>query len=131
MSVRTNETAVKSVLSTDLSGGSINQFIEDASLWIDEELTNEGHSASRLELIERYLTCTLIRLRDLGLKSAKFDDIAEQYQVDPQITDYLLRAAAFDNSGKIRRWFLAPTDTRPGQFRVGQSYVDEAEEASA
>lgn len=131
MGLRTDEQSVKAILSTDLSTDDINQFIADASGWVDEELVNEGLSAKRLELIERYLTCSFIRLKDLGLKSAKFDDIAEQYQVDPQVTDYLLRAASFDNSGIVRRWFLAPKDIRVARFRKGQSFVDEADEATA
>jgi len=130
MAIRTNEAVVKEVLDTSLSTVQINQFIEDASLWIDEELVNKGLSGKRLELIERYLTCVLIRLRDLGLKSAKFDDINEQYQVDPDVTDYLLRCAAFDATGTVRRAFLASKDVRVARFRIGQSFVDEADEAT-
>ena len=128
MAVRTTETKVKLVLSTSLSTDQVNAFIADASLWVDEELGSEGLGTSRLELIERYLACALIRLRDLGLKSAKFDDIAEQYQVDPTVTDYLLRAAAFDSSGLVRRFFMAPKDQGVAGFRTGKSFMDEAEE---
>ncbi|KKL08630.1 hypothetical protein LCGC14_2573930 [marine sediment metagenome] len=128
MAVRTTETKVKLVLSTSLSTAQIEAFITDASLWVDEELVGEGLGTSRLELIERYLACALIRLRDLGLKSAKFDDIAEQYQVDPEVTDYLLRAASFDPTNLVRRFFMAPKDTRVTLFRTGKSFMDEAEE---
>lgn len=128
---RTSEADIKLVLSTSLSSPQINAFLDDASIWVDEELVGKVPilSATRLEVIEKYLACALIRLRDLGLKSAKFDDLSEQYQVDPDITDYLLRAAAFDSTGAIRRYFLAPKDVRFSQFRVGQSFVDEAAEA--
>ena len=125
MTVRTNETAIKAVISTSLTEPQIEAFLTDASLWVDEELASKGLSEDRLELIERYLACALIRLRDLGLKSAKFDDITDQYQVDPEVTDYLLRAAAFDSTGTIRRFFLAPTTTRSVQYRVGTSFADE------
>lgn len=122
---RTNETAVKAILDTSLTGPQLDVFIADASLWVDEELASSSLGSSRLELIERYLACALIRLRDLGLKSAKFDDISEQYQVDPTVTDYLLRAAAFDSTGTIRRVFMAPKDTRVAQYRVGTRFVDD------
>ncbi len=126
MAVRTTRVAIKEVLSTSLEDTQIDRFISDASFWVDEELADEGLSDGRLEIIERYLACALIRLRDLGLKSAKYDDIAEQYQVDPTVTDYLLRAASFDNTGLVRRFFMAPRDTRVARGRVGQSFVDEA-----
>lgn len=125
MAVRTTETAVKAVISTQLTEPQINAFVVDASFWVDEELASQGLSAGRLEMIERYLACALIRLRDLGLKSAKYDDISEQYQVDPQVTDYLLRAAAFDPTGTVRRHFMAPADTRVAKYRVGTRFVDD------
>ncbi len=128
MAVRTTRVAIKDVLSTSLEDTQIDRFISDASFWVDEEIADEGLSSGRLEIIERYLACALIRLRDLGLKSAKYDDIAEQYQVDPTVTDYLLRAASFDNTGLVRRFFMAPRDTRVARARVGQSFVDEAGE---
>ncbi|KKN44574.1 hypothetical protein LCGC14_0691780 [marine sediment metagenome] len=122
---RTSETAVKAVISTSLTTTQVEQFIGDASLWVDEELTSSGLSAGRLELIERYLTCALIRLRDLGLTQAKFDDITEHYQVDKEVTDYLLRAAAMDPTGTVRRYFMAPADVRPVQYRVATRFVDD------
>lgn len=128
MAVRTNETAVKLVIQTSLTSPQIVAFIADASLWVDEELLGEGLGTNRLELIERYLACALIRLRDLGLKSAKFDDMSEQYQVDPEVTDYLSRAASFDPSGLVRRFFMVSKDTRVARFRVGKSFMDEADE---
>ncbi len=125
MAPRTTEVDVKAIISTSLTTIQINTFIADAALWIDEELLDEGYSTPRLELIERYLACALIRLRDLGLKTAKFDDMAERYQVDDEMTEYLTRAAAFDSSGTIRRYFLAPADLRQAQYRVGARYVDD------
>jgi len=92
---------------------------------VDEELGGSTLGASRLELIERYLTCALIRLRDLGLHQAKFDDITEHYQVDKEVTGYLQHAAAFDSTGAVRRAFMAPKNARPAQFRVGARFVDD------
>ena len=125
MTLRTSEAAVKAILSTSLTATQVNAFIADASLWVDEELASSGLSASRLELIERYLACSLIRIRDLGLSQAKMDDITEHYQVDPEVSDYLLRAASFDSTGIIRKYFMAPKDTRTASARLGTRYVDE------
>jgi hypothetical protein len=123
--VRTNESAIRDVISTSLDSEQINAFAADASLWVTEELGGAGLSNDRLELIERYLACALIRLRDLGLQSATFDDVAEQYQVDPVVTDYLLRAAAFDPTGRVRDAFVETRERGPMRVRVGTGFVDE------
>lgn len=128
MAIRTNADAVQLVLSTSLTEGQITQFIADASLWVDEELvglTDFVFSTDRLELIERYLACALIRIRDLGLRSASFEDVREQYQVDDKVTEYLTRAAAFDPTGKIRSTFLAPTHTRSVRTWRGSTFKEE------
>lgn len=129
MSKRTNETRIKEILSTSLTSKQIDQFISDVSLWVDENLVGEGISSAMLEVIERYLSCAFIRCRDLGLKSAKFDDIAEQYQVDPDVSDYLLKAAALDPTGKVRQTFLVTKDTKVVSFRTGTTFVDEVDSA--
>jgi hypothetical protein len=121
---RTDNEAVTQTISTSLTETQIDTFITDANIWVTEELGSSGLGADRLE------ACALIRLRDLGLKSAKFDDISEQYQVDPEMTDYMKHAAAFDSTGTVRRYFMAPKDVRFAQWRVGQSYQDEADEVS-
>jgi hypothetical protein len=125
MALRTNEVAIKQLIQTSLTTPQINRCLTIASSWVDEELVNEGMSTDRLEIIEQYLTCALIRNRDLGLKSAKFDDIAEQYQVDPTVSGYLLTAASYDSSGKVRQHWLAGKDTRSAKYRVGTRYVDD------
>ena len=132
MAIRTSEPDVKSTISTSLTAPQVHVFISDASLWVDEVLVGATPvlSAQRLEIIERYLACALIRMRDLGLKTYKMDDITEQYQVDPEVSDYLLRAAGFDSTGNIRRYFMAPKDVRPVHWRTGQSFTEEAEEVS-
>lgn len=124
---RTSENAVKSVLDTSLTTDQIAQFIADASLWVTEELSAAGLSEDRLELIERYLACALIRMRDLGLSSADMSGVRESYQVDPNVTEYLLRAATFDSTGAVRRQFLSPKDRPSAGWLVGKGFRDEAE----
>lgn len=128
MATRAKETSVREIIDTSLSGPQIMAFLADASLWVTEELGDDGLSSERMELIERYLACALIRVRDLGLKMAELKDVKEQYQVDPDVTDYLLRAAAFDPTGKLRRTFLTSVDsassTYPVRVRVGTQFTD-------
>jgi hypothetical protein len=53
--------------------------------------------------------------------------------VDPEVTDYLLRAASFDPTGKVRANFLAPKPvalpspiTYPLVAEVGEGFDDDA-----
>ena len=128
--MRTTVTAVREILQTSLTDTQITAFIKDADVWIGEELATASISDARLEVIERYLACALARLSDLGLSRVTIGDVSESYQVDPQVTDYLLRAAAFDPTGLIRQTFLAPKPlAQPGAasivYRIGQSFTDE------
>ena len=125
---RTDESAVRNVMSTSLTTGQVGAFISDASLWVTEELSEQGLSDERLELIERYLACALIRLRDLGIKSAQLENVKEEYQVDKDVTDYLMRAASFDPTGKVRQAFLTPADGgKPVVFGIGTTFATEPE----
>lgn len=131
MATRTTETAVREIIKTALTAPQVKAFIADANLWVTEELGSEGLTDGRLEIIERYLACALIRVRDLGLKSASLDDVKEDYQVDKDVTDYLLRAASFDPTGKVRSHFLPEQKTsgaKPVVFRIGTTFADEPAE---
>ncbi len=121
----TTETAIRKVLSTSLTSEQVEAFIEDAALWVSEELADAEFTDQRLEIIERYLACALIRMRDLGLKSATFKEISETYQVDLYVTEYLTRAASFDTTGKLRRHFIDADNTYAVQFRVGAGFRDD------
>lgn len=128
MATRTDESAVRNILQTSLSSPQVRQFIADANLWVTEELADAGLTVARLELIERYLAAALVRTRDLGLSSAGMTDVRESYQVDPTVTDYLLRAAAFDTSGKVRRMFLAPKDRPSASGGFAKGFKEEYDE---
>lgn len=131
MSDLTTEVDVRNIIKTDLDSSQIGAFIADASLWVSEELSAIGYSTGRLELIARYLTCALIRIRDLGLKNTTIKETSESYQVDPQVTDYLLRAAAFDTTGKVRAFFIESNAERgkPVLFGIGTTFKTEAAQA--
>lgn len=133
MPTRTTETAIREIIATNLTGPQVMAFAADASLWVSEELIGLGFSDQRLEVIERYLTCALVRIRDLGLKTSTINDVSETYQADSDVTDYLLRAASFDSTGKVRQHFLAPKPVSlrvgpllPIKFRVGDSFADQS-----
>ena len=119
----TTESAVRQIIKTKLASAEVQQFIDDAALWVSEEINPAEVSAGRLEIIERYLACALIRTRELGIKSATFKEISETYQTDLYVTDYLKRAASFDPTGKVRMHFLENGDgTRRTRFRVGSGF---------
>lgn len=128
---RTTESSVRAIISTSLTSAQVLAFIADANVWVTEEIvTVGGVSDARLEIIERYLSCALIRLRDLGLSSATMDDVSEKYQVDPEVTDYLLRAASMDPTGKVRAHFVdGKAGTKRPRFRRGTTFVEESDNA--
>jgi hypothetical protein len=134
---RTTVTAVQEILQTALSPTQVQAFIEDASLWVTEMLAPQTPTptASRLEIIERYLTCAIIRLRELMgsvLRSTTIGDVTEDYEIPGEVRDYLTTAAGFDASGLVRKHFLAPRPvaapvipTYGLQTRFGNLFKDE------
>lgn len=134
---RAKASAVEKIIDTSLNAEQIQVFIADASLWVTEELASLASPPSddRLEVIERWLAAALIRVRDLGLQTASIKDVKEQYQVDPEVTDYLLRAASFDPTGTVRDHFLAAKPVAAAEsapispvMEVGTGFADEAAE---
>lgn len=120
---RTNEAAVGLAIHTSLTSPQVDAFIDDANVWVTAYLGAEGLAEAILERIERYLACALIRTRELGIKSGSFEGVQESYQVDPEVTDYLKRAAGFDPTGNVREHFLAPANRTQFEFRTGTGYV--------
>lgn len=134
---RTTVTAVQEILTTSLPVNQITAFIEDASLWVTEMLATEvpAPSAARLEIIERYLSCAIIKLRELtggGLTGTTIGDVSETYSVPAAVRDYLDTAAGFDASGTVRKHFLAPRPVAApvpliysAKFGFGKTFADE------
>src|SRR6266571_4953281 len=120
---RTTVTALQETLNTALPTNQLKAFIEDASLWVTEQLSTltPTPSAARLEIIERYLACAMVKLREATgstLKSVTIGDVSESYEV-PAVREYIDAAAAFDASGTVRKHFLAP---RPVAAPVPPTY---------
>jgi len=119
---RTDETSVSTVLDTSLTTDQIEAFIDDASLWVDQHLVGEGLTNDELTAIEKYLACHFITMRDPRLKSAQLGDVAEVYQRDLYVTEYLKAAAALDQTGKVREYFMAPKNTRRFITKAGTGF---------
>ena len=133
MPPRTTVTAVKQVMQTNLTQDQVEAFILDANVWVSEEIatsTDPIVGELRLEVIERWLACALVRARDVGLKSATLKDISESYQVSDSVTDYLLRAAGMDPTGKVQRQFIERAEAGSAGFkpvvRIGKGFRDDA-----
>jgi len=110
---RTTDTAVREILNTALPTNQLKAFIEDVSLWVTEQLAIlvPAPSAARLEVIERYLSCAMVKLREVtgsALTSQTIGDVTEAFALPASVRDYLDTAAGFDASGTVRRHFLAP-----------------------
>lgn len=135
---RTSPTAVRTILTTALTDPQVNAFIGDAEQWITENLASlsPAPSASILEIIERYLTCAIIKLREVtgaSLTSRTIGDATDQYATPASVRDYLDAAAGFDTSGTVRKHFLAPrpvaapTPLLYGAIaRVGKGFSDDS-----
>ena len=135
--MRTTVAAVKEILNTNLSTPQLTAFITDVNLWVTEQLATLSPPASneRLEVIERYLACAMIRLREVtgsALTAATIGDVSESYALPASVRDYLDTAAGFDATGTVRRHFLAPRPvaapvlpTLPHSARFGPGFQDE------
>lgn len=120
---RTNEAAVSLAIDTTLTTAQIDAFIADASAWVDAYLTDAGLTSAVLTLIEKYLACHFVTLRDPRLKAGKADDLSEDYQRDANVTEYLKAAAALDPTGEVESQFIAAKGRAKGVFRVGAGYA--------
>jgi hypothetical protein len=122
---RTTEQDVKNILDTALTTAQITAFIEDANLWVTEELGDEGLSDSRLEMIERWLACALIRAREVAMKDTTVGDVTETYQRDGQVTEYLKHASALDPTGSVQMQFLDGGGRYSVTALFGTRFVDD------
>lgn len=124
MAALTTITSVREIIDTPLTDPQVQVAINDADVWVSEELVptcGPTISVGRLELIERYLACALIRsTNDVDVVSVNMGDVREQYQRDPKVTEYLQRAASFDPTGLVRRIFI--TGSQPVLARVGRRF---------
>ncbi|MFP3947157.1 MAG: hypothetical protein ACLFWG_00370 [Longimicrobiales bacterium] len=121
---RVSVAEVKLVIDTSLKTEQVSALIGDANTWVNENLGGyTSLSANLLKTIEKYLAAHLITLRDPRLTRAQLDDVAETYQRDPRVSEYLRTAASLDPTGTIEAKLVsggAPKAT----FRVSEGYDD-------
>ena len=124
---RTTVSAVQAIIDTSLTDPQIQAFIDDASLWVDTFLEGActALTTAILTAIEKYLAAHLITARDARLKSGKFDDVAEAYQRDAVVSEYLRAAISLDPCGIVTEKFLEQEKRRPAKFRVGEGFDDD------
>lgn len=86
---------------------SLTPFIETASALVDEIATESEHDATRLELIERYLSAHFYTLRDPRPVQEAAGDVQVTYQskVDLNLytSHYGQHAMLLDTSGLLRK----------------------------
>lgn len=123
MAIRTDASAVLSAIDTDLTTAQVNAYISDASVWVDDQLTNSNLSDVLLEKIEKYLACHFVTLRDPRLRSGSLGDVSETYQRDTQVTEYLMAAMALDPTGRVADAFGDRKDKFRMSYRVGTGYA--------
>lgn len=116
---RVTSTEVKLRIETSLSDCIVDAFIDDASAWVDDYLTDCGMSAARLKKIEMYLAAHYITLRDPRLRQQAVEDARETYQRDTQVTEYLRQAIAEDECGIIKDRLLDQESTPNVHFQAG------------
>jgi hypothetical protein len=105
MAIRTTEAAVQGIIEVD-SAIALDPFIESASALVDDIAALEDPpNATRLELIERYLSAHFYTLRDPRVTSEKAGPVSANYQskVDMGLntSHYGQMAISLDNSGLL------------------------------
>jgi hypothetical protein len=105
MAIRTTSGAVEGIIEVD-AAISLTPFIETASALVDEIATDSGHDATRLELIERWLSAHFYAIRDPRTTQEKAGTVGASYEskVDLalDLTRYGQQAMVLDSSGLLR-----------------------------
>jgi hypothetical protein len=120
---RTSAAEVILAIDTDLTTDQIGGYIETANLWVTENLAGDGLSDSLLTQIEKYLSCHFVTLRDPRIRSTQVGDVAETYQRDTRLTEYLKAAAALDSTGKVEDQFMRDKGRQRFEFRAGDGFA--------
>lgn len=103
---RTTEAAVALAIDTSLTSPQVAAFINDASAVVDDIASKDSTiSAAKLTLIEKYLACHFITMRDPRLKTTKVGNTNDRFQRDDEVSEYLKAAMALDPTNTIRDAF--------------------------
>lgn len=119
---RTTTSAVQNTVATTLSTTIVDQFIADASLYVDGKIAAAGWSSAEAEAIERYIAAHLIEIRDRRQKRKKRGDLEDEFE---RSSSYLDAAIRLDSSGVIAEDWSDKADAPAFSFRVGSGYDDD------
>lgn len=96
---------VKDIISTTLTDGQINAFINTSHQVVSQRLNGKGISEDTLKEIEVWLSAHYVCMRDPRKKQVKVDDVAVTYQGETgtgfQSTSYGQQAIALDPTGTL------------------------------
>jgi len=106
---------VKNTVDTTLGTTIVEQFIDDAAVYVDGKIGAAGWSASEAEAIERYLAAHLITLRDRRQKRKRRGDLEDEFES----SSYLDAAVRLDPSGTIAEDWADKDDAPAFTFSVG------------
>lgn len=98
---RTSASDVKEIIDTDLSDDEIKHHINAAAAMVDDVDAAGSVSASRLELIEEYLTAHIASAQEPRVKKESVGDGSWTYQGPAETTRYWDRAADLDPTGTL------------------------------
>lgn len=115
---RTDVTTVKLIVGTTLTDPQVQQFIDDASLWVDNNIAAAGWDTGTAEAIERYLAAHWLTLRDRRKTTTRRGDLEDRYES----TRYLEAAIALDTTGTVSEAFAATEDPPAFSFRSSAGY---------
>ena len=111
MAVRTTSTAVQKIIELDSSIivdlADLDPFIEVASAIIDDVCVPLGYDATRLELIERWLSAHFYAIRDQRKQQEVAGSVSETFQTKVDlylnVTIYGQQAQMIDTKGGLLR----------------------------
>jgi len=104
MAIRTTDAAVQGIIDHDATI-SLTPFIEAASAVVDDNLVGVGHSATRLEQIERWLAAHFYTIRDKAVAQEGAKGVYQNFQwrlgLNMSVTMYGQQAMLLDNTGTL------------------------------
>ena len=105
MAVRTTDANVRGILEVDASLTDLTPFILTANEIVTEVCTDSSYSATRLELIERWLAAHFTAIRDMRSASEKAGSVGVNYQhkvdLNLNVTIYGQQAMLIDTAGNL------------------------------
>lgn len=114
------------------TGFDLAPFIETASALVDDCCASVGYDATRLELIERWLSCHFFQMREQAVESEKAGSVSAKYRgkVDLalNVTHYGQQAMILDTKGGLARHNKQIVEGKSG-IKIGVTHLAEEDDA--